>query len=299
MLQVSTPLSSQDWQDYYQLRWQVLRAPWQQPRGSEQDEFEEEAEHRFIKNEQEQVLGVARLHWNTGEQAQVRYMAVNEAHRGHHVGSRLLFELEHLAWLEGAKELVLYARDRAVEFYKKHGYDVVEKAHLMYGDVQHWKMMKVCPSCPGWFLHPEWTKVLQNTWREDIPISDAMGIKVQSYTDWQFTTSAEFSANQNLHGTMFAGSIYSLATLTGWGATYLQMKEQGVEGAIVLSDANIKYLKPLKHDPKGVVNLKHCSGDLSCLDNGKKATYTVPVEIYDGGQLVAQFTGQFTLLPKR
>jgi acyl-coenzyme A thioesterase PaaI-like protein len=31
----------------------------------------------------------------------------------------------------------------------------------------------------------------------------------------------------------------------------------------------------------------------------KKATYTVPVEIYDGEQLVAQFTGQFTLLPKR
>ncbi|ATC99854.1 MAG: YiiD C-terminal domain-containing protein [Pseudoalteromonas spongiae] len=299
MLQVTTPQSSQDWQDYYQLRWQVLRAPWQQPRGSEQDEFEQEAEHRFIKNEQGQVLGVARLHWNTGEQAQVRYMAVNKDHRGHHLGSRLLHELEKLAWQQGAKELLLFARDRAVDFYKRHGYVVVEKAHLMYGDIQHWKMVKVCPSCPGWFRRPEWTKVLQNTWREDIPISDAMGIKVESYTDWQFTTSAEFSANQNLHGTMFAGSIYSLATLTGWGATYLHLKEIGSDAAIVLSDASIKYLKPLKQDPIGNVDLHKCSGDLSSLEQGEKAVYTVPVQIFDGEQLVAEFVGEYTLLPKK
>lgn len=141
--------------------------------------------------------------------------------------------------------------------------------------------------------------MLQNTWREDIPISDAMGIKVESYTDWQFTTSAEFSANQNLHGTMFAGSIYSLATLTGWGATYLHLKEIGSDAAIVLSDASIKYLKPLKQDPIGNVDLHKCSGDLSSLEQGEKAVYTVPVQIFDGEQLVAEFVGEYTLLPKK
>lgn len=49
MFQVSTPQSSEDWQAYYQLRWQVLRAPWGEPRGSEQDDMEQDSEHRFIK----------------------------------------------------------------------------------------------------------------------------------------------------------------------------------------------------------------------------------------------------------
>ena len=75
MFQVTTPQSSEDWQAYYQLRWEVLRAPWNEPRGSEQDDMEQDSEHRFIKNNNGDVLGVARLHFNNHEQAQVRYMA--------------------------------------------------------------------------------------------------------------------------------------------------------------------------------------------------------------------------------
>ena len=56
MFQVSTPQSSEDWQAYYQLRWQVLRAPWGEPRGSEQDDMEQDSEHRFIKNKEGEVL---------------------------------------------------------------------------------------------------------------------------------------------------------------------------------------------------------------------------------------------------
>ena len=121
MFQVSAPQSSEDWQAYYQLRWQVLRAPWDQPRGSEQDDLEQEAEHRYIKNNDGDVLAVARLHFNNQQQAQVRYMAVDEKHRGQHLGSRLLHELEKVAWQQNADELVLFARERALSFYEKQG----------------------------------------------------------------------------------------------------------------------------------------------------------------------------------
>ena len=231
MFQVSTPQSSEDWQAYYQLRWQVLRAPWGEPRGSEQDDLEQDAEHRFIKNKEGDVLGVARLHFNNHEQAQVRYMAVAEGNRNQHIGSRLLHDLEKIAWTQNADELVLFARERALEFYKRHGYELKEKAHLAYGDVQHYKMVKQKPSEPGWFRHPNWTQVLQNIWRESIPISDAMGIKVESYTDWQFTTSADLDANLNLHNTMFAGSIYSLALLIpGLSAGARRLHDTGRSG---------------------------------------------------------------------
>ncbi|TMP13409.1 YiiD C-terminal domain-containing protein, partial [Pseudoalteromonas sp. S2893] len=84
---------------------------------------------------------------------------------------------------------------------------------------------------------PEWTHLLQNIWLESIPISDAMGLTVESYTEWQFTTRADLDGNLNLHNTMFAGSIYSLATITGCGATYLALKEAGRDGLNVVADA--------------------------------------------------------------
>jgi thioesterase domain-containing protein len=296
MFQVSAPQSSEDWQAYYQLRWQVLRAPWDQPRGSEQDDLEQEAEHRYIKNNEGAVLAVARLHFNNQQQAQVRYMAVDEKHRGQHLGSRLLHELEKLAWQQNADELVLFARERALSFYEKHGYTVLEKAHLAYGDVQHWKMVKQKPCEPGWFRHPDWTQVLQNTWRESIPISDAMGIKVESYTDWQFSTKADLKANLNLHNSMFAGSVYSMATLTGWGATYLALKELNLEGNIVLADAEIKYLKPLTTAPSATVTIADCSGKLLDLEIEGQVKYYVPVTVYDGDKLVAKFEGCFVVV---
>ncbi|MFC3032937.1 YiiD C-terminal domain-containing protein [Pseudoalteromonas fenneropenaei] len=296
MFQVTTPQSSEDWQAYYQLRWQVLRAPWGQPRGSEQDDLEQDAEHRFIRNNKGDVLGVARLHFNNQKQAQVRYMAVAEGHRGQHLGSRLLHELEVVAWTQNAEELVLDARERALSFYERHGYEVVGKGHLAFGEVQHWKMVKRKPSEPGWFRRPDWTKVLQDTWRESIPISDAMGIKVESYTDWQFSTRADLKANLNLHNSMFAGSIYSMATLTGWGATYLALKEQELDGNIVLADANIKYLKPLTTAPSATVTLADCQGELSALNEEGKAKYLVPVNVYDGDVLVAKFEGTFVVV---
>ena len=94
---------------------------------------------------------------------------------------------------------------------------------------------------------------------------------------------------------MFAGSIYSLATLTGWGATYLALKEVELEGNIVLSDANIKYLKPLNKEPRGSVDIQACQGKLSDLDSQGKASYLVPVTIFDGDTVVATFEGEFVI----
>ena len=39
------------------------------------------------------------------QQAQVRYMAVAEGNRNQHIGSRLLHELEKIAWTQDADEL--------------------------------------------------------------------------------------------------------------------------------------------------------------------------------------------------
>ena len=45
------PSIDAEWQAYFDLRWQVLRAPWNQPRGSEQDGLEDTSEHALIRDD--------------------------------------------------------------------------------------------------------------------------------------------------------------------------------------------------------------------------------------------------------
>lgn len=298
-IEVTTPTTTEQWQQYYQLRWQVLRAPWQQPKGSEQDELEPQAVHRMIKNAQGEVIGVARLHFNQPEQAQVRYMAISEQYRGLQLGGHLLFALEQVAWQQNANEVTLFARETALAFYQRYGYSVVKKAHCAFGQIQHWQMRKTKPEKPLWFRHPAWLKALQHTWHTTIPISEKMAINVEGYTDSYFSVAADLQPNINLHHTMFAGSIYTLATLTGWGATYLALKERELMGDIVLAKADIKYLKPIEQQPSAKVTLAHCEGDLNQLTTANKARYRVPVTVFSGDTPAAQFIGYFAVIGKK
>jgi hypothetical protein len=42
------------------------------------------------------------------------------------------------------------------------------------------------------------------------------------------------AGNQNPHHTLFAGSLFSLATLTGWGLIWLMLRERHLGGTIIL-----------------------------------------------------------------
>jgi len=71
-----SPQSADEFAQYYQLRWQILRKPWQQVLGSEQDERELQSIHRMIIDEAGKVLAVGRLEQCSPNQGQIRYMAV-------------------------------------------------------------------------------------------------------------------------------------------------------------------------------------------------------------------------------
>lgn len=138
---VREPASSEDFEQYYALRWRVLREPWDQPRESEKDEYEEGAVHLTAWSDG-LLVGVGRLHFNSPSEAQIRYMAVEEDRRSRGVGAEILRELEKRARDRGAASVVLNARDRAVRFYEKHGYQTTGKASSLFGSVDHWAMRK-------------------------------------------------------------------------------------------------------------------------------------------------------------
>lgn len=140
---IVSPRSERDWERYFDLRWRVLRAPWEQPRGSEKDDHEKDGQHLMICDEHgAEPLAIGRLHFNSRTEAQVRFMAVAPSAQGRGFGSVILHELERRARDAGANSIVLNAREDAQQFYDKHGFSVVGPAPTIFGAVKHVRMRK-------------------------------------------------------------------------------------------------------------------------------------------------------------
>jgi predicted GNAT family N-acyltransferase len=141
-MRVTQPQSDEQFARYYELRWQVLRAPWGGPRGSERDELEGQSEHAWIVDDAGEPLAVGRLHFNSTEESQIRYMAVAEKARGRGLGRRIVEHLEGIARARGATTVVLNARQAVVPFYLRQGYEVVGDGPTMFGSIAHLRMSK-------------------------------------------------------------------------------------------------------------------------------------------------------------
>ena len=127
-----SPQTPDEWENYFDLRWRVLRAPWNQPRGSEKDDRETESEHFMIVGPDSKALAVGRLHLNTPAEAQVRFMAVDPQAQGHGLGSLVLRECERRARAAGATSIVLNARDDVQGFYVRHGFVAIEPGETIF-----------------------------------------------------------------------------------------------------------------------------------------------------------------------
>lgn len=139
---LQTPQTDNDWQNYFELRWKILRAPWQQPPGSERDELEENSFHIMAITQTDQTVGVARIHQIDLLTAQIRYMAVLDSLQGTGIGSLMLARLEKQAQDWKTKTIFLNARDSALEFYLKKGYIKLAAAQTLYDRIPHTKMEK-------------------------------------------------------------------------------------------------------------------------------------------------------------
>jgi len=141
-IKIIEPQTDQQFEAYYLLRYEVLRKPWNQPLGSEKDEFEDTSIHAMAVNENGTVLGVCRLQYNSATEAKLRFMAVKTDTQGLGIGKKLVTYMEEKAKKNGSALMVLQARDNAVEFYKKCGYSIREKTFLLWDEIQHYLMDK-------------------------------------------------------------------------------------------------------------------------------------------------------------
>ena len=141
---IKSPINKNEYKLYYQFRWETLRKPLLQPKGSEKDELERNSYHIMMLIDNK-VIGVGRIHFiikNSIKKAQIRYMAIDKNLQRKGYGSLILSELEKIAKKNNVGNIFLHARDKAVKFYIKNNYKKTKKAHLLFNSIQHWLMDK-------------------------------------------------------------------------------------------------------------------------------------------------------------
>lgn len=296
-MKLITPRTDNQIAKYYQFRWQMLREPLRLPKGSERDEFDEMSHHRMIVDSRGRPLAVGRLYITPDDEGQIRYMAVKANRRKRGMGSLILMALESYARQEGVKRLVCNARQDAITFFQNNGFISHGELSDERGPNRHQQMVKPLDPMANVLRKPEWCSELQRRWEMQIPISDKMGIRINQYTGYQFECSAQLNPNLNPRNSMFAGSAFTLATLTGWGMAWLLMKERGLSADIVLADSDIRFRHPVETLPVAKTSLDGISGDLDRLGKGWKARIIINVIIYSGTTAAVSFTGTYLLLP--
>jgi thioesterase domain-containing protein len=143
----------------------------------------------------------------------------------------------------------------------------------------------------------EFTAELQATWHRDIPPAAAMAIEVAGYDGRTLAVRAPLAPNRNVHGTAFAGSLFSVCVLTGWGAAWLALRERGLAGSIVVADSHIKYRRAVAGDI-----VCRCTTEPDTIDaalrgfaTSKRATLPLRCTIEAAGKLAVAFDGTYVV----
>ncbi|MGB5289169.1 MAG: GNAT family N-acetyltransferase [Ignavibacteriaceae bacterium] len=140
---VRPPKTPEEFERYRDLRWRILRAHWNQPRITEQDDLENDDFPIMVCEVDGIPIGVGRAHFITDNEAQIRSISVEEEWSGKGIGTIVLKELEKIVTAKEAKRIIIHARNNAVEFYKKNGYKAVEPSYTLFGEIEHTLMEKI------------------------------------------------------------------------------------------------------------------------------------------------------------
>ena len=278
MYHLRVPQTEEELERYYQFRWEMLRKPLHQPKGSERDAWDAMAHHQMVVDEQGNLVAVGRLYINADNEASIRFMAVHPDVQDKGLGTLMAMTLESVARQEGVKRVTCSAREDAVEFFAKLGFvNQGEITTPTTTPIRHFLMIKPVATLDDILHRGDWCAQLQQAWYEHIPRSEKMGVRIQHYT----------------------GSLFSLATLTGWGLIWLMLRERHLGGTIILADAHIRYSKPISGKPHAVADLGALSGDLDRLARGRKARVQMQVEIFGDETPGAVFEGTYIVLPAK
>jgi N-acetylglutamate synthase-like GNAT family acetyltransferase len=143
MFKIRIAHTPEETQRIIDLRYKILRKPWNQSAETATDTLEPICINAYIENEKKEVVACGRLQENPDKVGQIRFMAVDDNQQGKGLGKIIVNALESEAKKLQLRSIELQARENAVEFYKSCGYTIKEKTFLLWGIIQHYLMEKV------------------------------------------------------------------------------------------------------------------------------------------------------------
>jgi thioesterase domain-containing protein len=132
---------------------------------------------------------------------------------------------------------------------------------------------------------------------EQIPLTRAMGVKLESYDGTQLVVTAPLEPNHNHLGTAFGGSLSALATLTGYAMLWLQLGDRNAH--IVIRESTIRYKRPVGGMLRAVCE-RPAEASLEAFkatfQSTGKAHLKLQVQVVHAGQICVMFEGDFVAL---
>jgi len=129
-----------------------------------------------------------------------------------------------------------------------------------------------------------------------IPLSQAMAVRVVSLDDRTVELSAPLPPNINHHATVFGGSAAALAMLAAWALLHTRLQAAGVASRLVIQRSSIEYLRPMT----GEFTARATLGEMSdwvrfeaALTRRRPARIAVEAIIEHAGEVAVRFTGEF------
>jgi len=137
---------------------------------------------------------------------------------------------------------------------------------------------------------------LQNRIVAEFALAKHIGIVVETADDDAVVLRAPLAPNANYKGTAFAGSLYSVAVLTGWAWVTRYLAARGLAADAVIQESSVRFLSPVQGElrastaaPPGAQIDKF----RKMLQRAGRGRIRLRVEIDYGGTLAAFFEGVF------
>ncbi len=133
---------------------------------------------------------------------------------------------------------------------------------------------------------------LQNKILSAIPMSEAMQFSIEELSPRSILVHAPLAPNVNVHGTGFAGSIYSIAVLAGWVLSTHIMNVLAMDGDLVVSKAEIRYRVPVtgRIECRAVASEGECQQFQDDFNQSGKGRLSLTIEIGDAPHAVLSGT---------
>lgn len=132
---------------------------------------------------------------------------------------------------------------------------------------------------------------------EQIPLTKAMGVRVEAHDGRQLILTAPLAANHNHLGTAFGGSLSALATLAGYGLLWLELGNR--DAHIVIRRSELDYRHPVT-GPLRAVCRKPPEAELAAFRanfaKAGKARIRLEVTVEEAGRVCMTFVGTFVAI---